>query len=131
MRAINDALEKPLFNFPEADLVPALLRAYFDQVNIYAPLLHRPTFEAELSSGLHLRDRSFAGVFLVVCALGARFLDDQRIFIEGAEGVQSPGWKWFRQVTIMQQVPWGSPSLCELQLHSVSVPSSYPRASLT
>lgn len=131
LKAYNETPAKPIFEFPEGDLLPSLVSAYFDEINIYAPLLHRPTFEAELASALHLRDRSFAAVLLAVCALGARFSNDPRIFMSGTDGLQSAGWKWFRQVTVMKQLPWASPSLYDLQLHSVSVSPSYPRAFLT
>lgn len=129
--AFNNVLKKPVFEYPDEDLIPALVDAYFDEVNIYAPLLHRPTFEAELASDLHLRDRSFAAVLLSVCALGSLFSDDPRVFINGVEGAQSAGWKWFRQVTDVQQVQWGSPSLYDLQLYSVSCSSARPRHYLT
>ena len=131
LQACNNLPEKSAFEFPDEDLVPDLVSAYFDQINVYAPLLHRPTFDAELSSGLHRRDRHFAAVLLAVCALGSRFSEDPRVFMNGVEDMHSAGWKWFRQITAIKQLPWASPSLYDLQLYSVSTPLLYLRATLT
>ena len=96
------------------------MNKYFEEINAYWPLLHRPIFEAELGTKVQHRDKSFAAVLLTICALGSRFSDDPRVLLDGVKGVQSPGWKWFRQASVMRRSPWAPPSLYDLQLYSVS-----------
>lgn len=120
LQAYSHPLDTQKFEFPEADLMPVLVDNYFAEINIYSGLLHRPTFEAEVASELHLRDRHFARMLLTVCALGSHYCDDPRVFLEGVSSKQSSGWKWFRQVNIMGHSPWATPSLYCLQLYSVS-----------
>ncbi|PCH38602.1 hypothetical protein WOLCODRAFT_115748 [Wolfiporia cocos MD-104 SS10] len=103
--------------FPEPDLMHTLIDLYFIQLNTYMPLLHRPTFEAEISDGLHLRDPKFGATVLVVCAVGARFSEDPRVYLEGYEDDPlSRGWKWFNSVQTIQQ-PW----LCLPNLYHVQL----------
>ncbi|KAF8605194.1 hypothetical protein BDV93DRAFT_76183 [Ceratobasidium sp. AG-I] len=65
--------------FPPEDLLYSLVDLYFKRFNILLPLLHRPTFEAQLADKLYWRDPSFAAVVLLVCANGSRFSDDTRV----------------------------------------------------
>lgn len=65
--------------FPPEDLLYSLVDLYFKRYNVLLPLLHRPTFEAQLAEKLHWRDPSFAAVVLLVCANGSRFSDDTRV----------------------------------------------------
>lgn len=44
------------------------------------PLLHQPTFQRGLDAGLHERNRAFGELTLSVCALGARYSSDERVF---------------------------------------------------
>ncbi|KAJ7114697.1 hypothetical protein C8R44DRAFT_880780 [Mycena epipterygia] len=64
--------------FPEPDLLSELIALYFEHVNPYYPLLHRPTFERSVADGLHTRDASFGAVVLPVSAIASRFSDDVR-----------------------------------------------------
>ena len=73
------------FIFPEQDLMDDLIRIYFFDVHMFAPVLHRPSFEADVKSGLHLRSRDFAGLVLLVCALASRFSHDRRVLVDGEE----------------------------------------------
>lgn len=57
--------------------------------NIHAALLHRPTFENNITSGLHLSDEGFGATVLLVCALGSRISDTPG---------SPPGHQWFDQV---------------------------------
>ena len=50
-----------------------LIDGYFDNINVYAPLLHKPTLQNKIKDGLHLRDGLFGGIVLLVCANGARW----------------------------------------------------------
>jgi len=83
------------FVFPPADLIPQLADLYFEVMNTYEPLLHRPTFQAGLDDDLHFRDPEFAMLVLLVCALGARFSDDERVFLDDRkDSPESAGVKW-------------------------------------
>ena len=64
--------EERNYTFPEDDLYPQLVEAYFTHVNPFHPLLHQPTFEKHVTDGLHHTDPMFAKVFLLVCAHGAQ-----------------------------------------------------------
>jgi hypothetical protein len=77
-------------------------------------LLHRPTFESSLASGLHLIDHSFGSIVLAVCALASRLVwlyalfsfrsrhfrysDDPRVVLGGTNSKLSSGWEWFQQI---------------------------------
>lgn len=63
------------------------MELYFTRFNILLPLLHRPTFEAQLAQKLHWRDPSFAAVVLLVCANGSRFSNDTRVMPYYADDV--------------------------------------------
>ncbi|KAJ3551665.1 hypothetical protein NM688_g4573 [Phlebia brevispora] len=107
----------PIQAFPEPPLMQSLVELYFSNLNIFLPLLHRPTFEKELRDGLHLVDEGFGAVVLLVCALGAKFSDDPRVLLDGVKSVHSSGWKWFQCVQSVRKafrlVP---PSLRDLQI---------------
>lgn len=53
-----------------------------------------------MKAGLHKQNINFARIFLLVCALGARFSDDKRVALPGENGVpwSSAGWVYFSQV---------------------------------
>ncbi|KAK6974895.1 hypothetical protein R3P38DRAFT_3296176 [Favolaschia claudopus] len=82
-----------IFDFPPQPLLFDLINLYFTQINIYIPLLHRPTFEREVRSNLHLRNNAFAATLLLVCAIASRYSDDPSIVAEG----MGCGWCWFNQ----------------------------------
>jgi hypothetical protein len=104
-----------------------LVDNYFLYVNMYLPLLHRPTYERLLTEGLHHRDRMFGATLLLVCALGSRHSDDPRVFLEEANVTQSAGWKWYRQVQLLQNKCFlVVSSLYELQAYCVSTNLSFP-----
>ncbi|KAF9467428.1 fungal-specific transcription factor domain-containing protein [Collybia nuda] len=121
-RVIHPELEPepPGFIFPEADLIHSLVDAYFEQVNPFLPLLHRPSFEESVAQGLHYIDNSFGSTLLLVCALGSRYSEDPRVFISDANSLHSAGWKWFDQVPLNRKTFISKPSLSELQNHSLS-----------
>jgi hypothetical protein len=104
------------YTFPDIDLLPALVEAYMTNYNIDLPLFHRPTFERAISEGLHLRDPSFGGVVLMVCALGARHVEDARVWMPG-QTRRSAGWKWFTQVDIARRDLFRPPRLYEIQTY--------------
>lgn len=121
----------PAFSFPEPDLLFALIDIYFTRLNVYFPLLHQPSFNAGVSSGLHLKSRQFAEVVLLVAAAAARFSTDDRVLIsEAQDGRFSSGWQWFSQVQLLPKTLVRVSGLHELQkiclascyLHGTSSP---------
>jgi hypothetical protein len=108
--------------FPPDDLLSKLIDSYFTHVNVITPLLHRPSFERSVASGTHLRDADFGEVLLLVCAVGAHYVDDARVLLDGVTK-HSAGWEWFRQVPVAQRSVFTVPSLYDLQLCCVRAPS--------
>jgi hypothetical protein len=108
------------FVFPVPDLMSRVVELYFQEVNIYLPILHRPTFERAVQSQLHLRDDRFATVVMTVCAIGARWSEDQRVMSnEGKYTNYSKGWTWFNEAHV-QRLAYGSmPDLYDLQISAV------------
>ncbi|KAK0204254.1 fungal-specific transcription factor domain-containing protein [Desarmillaria ectypa] len=106
-----------LFSFPDADLLSSLIDLYFTHVNIFLPVLHRPTLERSVTEGQHFKDTPFAAVLLVVCALASRYSDDPRVLVDENSKLSS-GWKWASQVIGMNRAPPGMdvPSLYDAQL---------------
>ncbi|KAJ3558757.1 hypothetical protein NM688_g737 [Phlebia brevispora] len=124
----------PSENFPPSDLMWDCIGHYFDQYNICVPLLHRPTFEEHVKSGLHLIDDAFGSTVLLVCAIGSRFSEDIRVLSEdelAPEGEeqrswQSAGWKWFAQVqTSRKALALSPPRLFDLQVYALAATYLY------
>lgn len=118
------------YDFPEPALLHTLGNIYFDRVNPWTGLLHRPTFFRQVDKGLHHSDRGFGGVVLLVCALGAlhsedpRHLDDEGGSSNGGDAAiqwQSAGWKWASQVDLLRNALSHTPSLYDLQLYAVCI----------
>lgn len=103
---------------PPDDLLHSLVGLYFDEENTYLPLLHRPTFEADLKDNKHWYDSQFAATVLLVCALGAASSDDPRVYVDG-KGF--PGWRWFIQVAGYCRLLADPtlPSIYEVQIQAV------------
>jgi hypothetical protein len=74
---------------PPDDLLMTLVNHYFREINIFCPLLHRPTFVSDVVARRHYTDRDFAPIVLLVCAIGARFSDDPRVLVEGTNSRHS------------------------------------------
>lgn len=107
--------------------MPTLIDLYWENVNDYYPLLHRPTFDANLQDGLHLRDEGFGASVLLVCAIGARFSDDPRVSLEEYSNTpHSSGWEWFRQVQLVRKSLLAPPRLYDLQICCVRSIPLYP-----
>ncbi|KAK4704332.1 hypothetical protein P7C70_g1875, partial [Phenoliferia sp. Uapishka_3] len=89
------------FELPPVDLQRKLLDAYWSRFNNSTPLLHRPSFERALADGSLERDTSFRSLFFMVCAVAARFVEDERLDIQYAvsdpvASRQSKGFEYFR-----------------------------------
>ncbi|KAI3609468.1 hypothetical protein WG66_001243 [Moniliophthora roreri] len=118
MNALDDT--PPTYVFPDEDLLPQLIELYFQHVNPFWPLLHRPTFERSVAEREHLYGHLFGGVLLLVCATGARYSSDPRVFSEGPTVPNSAGWYWMSQVPVVK-APRGKPTLYELQIYALAV----------
>ncbi|KAF7328961.1 hypothetical protein MVEN_02526100 [Mycena venus] len=110
------------YKFPEADLLPDLVNRYFEEVNPFWPVLHRPTFDRKVAENLHLRDHKFGSTLLMVCSLGARYSDDSRVLLDGVDDNprHTAGWKWHSQVHVIPKHLIYKPSLYELQTIALS-----------
>ncbi|KAJ7610455.1 fungal-specific transcription factor domain-containing protein [Roridomyces roridus] len=118
------------FLFPDCDLTVALIRLYFDKVNVFFPLLHRATFERAFAADTHLREDDdgvgFARTLLLVCALGARYSDDPRVclqehLVNSEEYGSTAGWKWFDEVELTRETASRQPTLYDLQCYALAV----------
>lgn len=110
----------PQYSFPPPDLMTSLVSHYFTQIHPLLPLLHRPTFQKGIDEGLHLTDSHFGATVLLVCALGSRYSEDSRVFVEGSDATQSAGWKWIEQVKLLRTSFFKRTCLHELQAYAVS-----------
>jgi hypothetical protein len=117
-------LDSPRYTFPDPDLIDHLLDLYFSRINLFLPLLHRPTFERQVRENLHFRDHAFGSVLLCACACASRYSDDPRVLLEGSTSWHSSGWKWFAQVQVLRRNLMGPPLLFDVQMYVVS-PSIY------
>jgi hypothetical protein len=91
---------------------------YFAHINDFYPVLHRPTFARGLVNGLHLRDRGFASIVLLVCAIAARYVEDPRVLSSDASE-RSAGWNYFNQVPNTRRSLLSPPCLYDMQWHCV------------
>ena len=107
-----------LYRYPPDDLMPELVNNYFTFLNPFLPVLHRPSFERALNDMRHHNDIGFGSVVMLVCALGARWSEDTRVYIDGMSK-HSCGWKWFDQVQIHRKSFLGPPRLYDLQIYAV------------
>lgn len=107
--------EKPHQEFPPNDLLSSLIDLYFENVNNYYPLLHRPTFLLDMKNGLHFSHEAFGSIVLLVCAIGSKFSDDRRVILEGTDSLHSCGWKYFMQVQSIHRTVLSPPNLYDLQ----------------
>jgi hypothetical protein len=113
--------QEPAYTFPDEDLMHNLIDLYFSESNPFVPLLYRPAFDKAVAEGVHLRDDSFAVNLLLVCAIGSRYSNDPRILLDGQDGWDSSGWKWFQQVQLIRQNQLDVQSLYDLQFYCVSL----------
>lgn len=105
------------FVFPPSDLMSLWVNKYFEEVNAYFPVLHRPTFDRLLfGEHLHLRDEAFASTVLAVCSIGEKRAGS---FV-GIETERLRGWLWFNQIQDRRLGYLALPGLFDLQRHAVS-----------
>ncbi|EEB91818.1 hypothetical protein MPER_09764 [Moniliophthora perniciosa FA553] len=108
------------YDFPAEDLMNNLVDLYFKNINVFMPLLHRPTFERDIATGLHLKNEMFGAILLLVCANGSSYSNDPRVLLDGTTSWSSRGWKWFDQVHLLHTSLLSPPSLYDLQFYCLS-----------
>ncbi|KAF7288996.1 hypothetical protein MIND_01416400 [Mycena indigotica] len=106
--------------FPPPELLASLVDLYFLHKNHFLPLLHRPTFETGLAQGLHLRDRVFGGIVLLVCGIGSRFSADPRVTPLGMDELLC-GYQFFHQIQLGIDHMFGGPTIHHVQLYCLFV----------
>ncbi|THU97630.1 hypothetical protein K435DRAFT_753804 [Dendrothele bispora CBS 962.96] len=111
--------EPPPLEFPPNDLLLSLVDLYFQNVNFITPFLHRPTFERLISQNIHKYQYDFGALLMAVCAMGSRYSNDPRVFIDGSRSELSAGWKFIKQIRIFRTSFEEPVSLHELQLFCV------------
>ncbi|KAE9392720.1 hypothetical protein BT96DRAFT_924543 [Gymnopus androsaceus JB14] len=110
--------EPPPFEFPPDDLMADLVDLYFVYFNQLMPIVH--------PEGLHHRDRCFGGLLLVMCAVGARFSNDPRVFEENSTSEQSIGWKYMRQIQPLNRSFVEPASVYDIQMYTLYVAFTGP-----
>ncbi|KAF8506241.1 fungal-specific transcription factor domain-containing protein, partial [Hysterangium stoloniferum] len=112
--------------FPAIPLMFSLFEHYFRAVNIFLPIIHRPSFEADVRDDRHILDPAFGAVVLLVCAIGSRWSDDQEVLSKAyeltarnsADGTDwtSAGWDYYLQTYEVYRKDCLQPTtLCDLQ----------------
>ncbi|KAF8169422.1 fungal-specific transcription factor domain-containing protein [Mycena galopus ATCC 62051] len=127
----NTAPRTHKYSFPPPGLAAHLIELYFAHVNVYVPLLHRPTFQRGVDGGLHLRDDGFAAILLLVCAVASRWSNDPLVTSPSSpDGVGTHtantgrlacGWGWFEQVPLVGNHLFGQATLYTLQYYCLAV----------
>ncbi|KAF5364445.1 hypothetical protein D9758_010673 [Tetrapyrgos nigripes] len=107
----------PAFEFPDKKTLRALVDVYFTEVNLYDPLLHRPSFEQSLENGLHLRNAAFGALVLITCARASVYANRQ--YPRG--DARSSGWVWYNQIPLDKFVFNEPLSLYHLQLYCLVI----------
>ncbi|KAF7336893.1 Zn(2)-C6 fungal-type domain-containing protein [Mycena venus] len=126
---------RPLYIYPENDLISSLLKLYFANVHPTIPILHRPSFERSVAEGLHLTDTEFGGTLLSVLAIASRvdplrvvcllelftdfkssqYSNDPRVFVESDVSGLSSGWRFANQIRILPKSY--QPTIHEVQMY--------------
>ncbi|KAF9482139.1 hypothetical protein BDN70DRAFT_875432 [Pholiota conissans] len=109
----------PPFVYPEENLLRDLVLLYFEKVNPFFPLLHKPTFWKMLIAGQHHWDQAYGMTVLLVCALGARYSHDPRVLVPGTDTLSS-GWQYFVQVPIHRNIQFYRNTLYDLQYYALA-----------
>ncbi|KAF8992801.1 fungal-specific transcription factor domain-containing protein [Cyathus striatus] len=114
----NDIRPAVTYTFPSPALIRKLIDAYFEHMNFFYPLLHRPTFERAVANNLHLHDDGFGSVLLLVCAVGSRYTEniDEPTLVNQVDPSLSTGWKWYKQVQVMRSCLVNPATLYDLQI---------------
>lgn len=97
-----------------------LVEKYFELHHPMFPLLHHPTFEQGIRTGLHTRDEGFGATVLLVCAIASKLSEDPAVLPSGTHSRHWAGWQWFEQVCLRRKlIALASPTLYDLQIACV------------
>ncbi|CAK5262364.1 unnamed protein product [Mycena citricolor] len=112
--------------FPEQGFIFELVDLYFQHMNIYYPVFHRPTLERHLLAGLHHRqapDTGFGAVVLLLCSVASRWSHDPRVGGPTEPGARNLncGWQWFDQVPFVGGHLFNQGTLYDLQYYVLAV----------
>ncbi|KAF5354715.1 hypothetical protein D9756_005344 [Leucocoprinus leucothites] len=92
-------ITKLLECFPPESVANELLDLFFCQMNIYLPLLHRPTFERYWRERLHHENVWFATLCILMFAVASRWYDlggeELKRWAQDANQWKAAGWRWF------------------------------------
>lgn len=115
---------KPVYVFPEPDLLEKLLQAYRENVHPQLPVLHWPSFLRDIQNGRHYADDGFGMLFLAMCATASRYIDDDRVLIIDTEhhdlSGPSAGWKFIAQTPLIRRSIVSCVETVDLQYYAVS-----------
>ncbi|KAJ7358414.1 fungal-specific transcription factor domain-containing protein [Mycena albidolilacea] len=114
-------MPQPPLVFPKDHLMASLASAYFSNVNLFLPLLQRPTFLASIQRQFHLRHSGFASVLLLVCTLGSLYLPDDVLTGDRHELAR----QWYDQVELCGQSLQQQPTLYDLQAYCLAAQYLY------
>ncbi|TRM69414.1 fungal-specific transcription factor domain-containing protein [Schizophyllum amplum] len=99
---LDDQAPHTAYRFPEPDLLRHLIEVFFADLQPVMNIVHRPTFERELQSGLHHHDRDFGGMVLALCAVASRLTNEPRTWFDPNDRL-SAGWAYFDQINLMRR----------------------------
>ncbi|KAK7062868.1 Gypsy retrotransposon integrase-like protein 1 [Paramarasmius palmivorus] len=109
----------PEYIFPSNALMHELVDIFFEKINAYLPLLHRPTFEKCIADDLHRQNSQFGATVLAVCACAARYSNNPQVLADPTEEL-SAGWHYFRQVRLLRPSFVSLATVYELQLYCLA-----------
>ncbi|PBL03346.1 hypothetical protein ARMGADRAFT_12352 [Armillaria gallica] len=116
----EDEHPPPPLIFPDDDLLQDLIDLYYEECDMIVHLIYRPKFEKNVAQGLHLYDRRFGSVVLLVCAIASPHSNDPRVFLDPTQE-HSAGWQWYQQVRPIPSSFVEPCSLYDLQIYSLMV----------
>ncbi|KAK0469527.1 fungal-specific transcription factor domain-containing protein [Desarmillaria tabescens] len=119
-KSLHEDEHQPLLVFPDDDLLQDLIDLYYEECDMIVHLIYRPKFEKNVAQGLHLYDRRFGSVVLLVCAIAAPYSNDPRVFLDPAQE-HSAGWQWYQQVRPIPSSFVAPSSIYDLQIYSLMV----------
>ncbi|KAJ6550239.1 fungal-specific transcription factor domain-containing protein [Mycena capillaripes] len=102
----------PYSIFPDGPLRDSLVSLYFSHVNDFIPLLHRPTFEEGIKQQMHIHNRGFGTILILVCALGS--------FYSSSQDREMMGWGWYNEVELCGHSLRQQPTLYDLQAYCLA-----------
>ncbi|KAL1744705.1 fungal-specific transcription factor domain-containing protein [Schizophyllum fasciatum] len=119
--SVTPAVYHSQYYFPDPELLARLVDAYFDNMNLYFPAFHRPSFiKAVLQDRLHLSNQAFGATLLAMCAVGSRFMADEPGVLTDGNSPASAGWGFFRQVADGRKITLARPTLYDVQFQLVA-----------